>query len=71
MQPNSNRLWTIGRIAEHLGAARHRIEYIIDTRRITPSGRAGIARVFDGSDVELIAEQLRRIDAQREEASHA
>ncbi len=70
MLTDENRLWTIGKIAEHFGTSRHRVEYVIDTRRITPAGRAGIARVFADADVELIGQQLRRIDAQREEASH-
>ena len=63
-------LWTVARIADHLGAARHRVEYVIDTRAIRPIGRAGIARVFDERDVPLIASTLARIDAEREGVGH-
>jgi hypothetical protein len=42
------------------------VEYVIDSRGITPLGTAGIARVFDRRDVDLIANTLRRIDAERE-----
>ena len=42
----TNTLWTVSRIAEHLGAPRHRILYIIEDRNIRPMARAGIARVF-------------------------
>lgn len=71
IQPPSPRtvtptLWTVARIAEHLGVPRHRVEYVIDTRGIRPIGTAGIARVFDGSDVTLIASALARIEAERE-----
>ena len=59
-------LWTVARIAEHLGASRHRVEYVIDTRGIRPLDRAGIARIFDASDVPVIAATLARIDADRE-----
>ena len=64
-------LWTVARIADHLGVARHRVEYLIDTRRITPIGTAGIARVFDRRDIDLIAHELRRIDAEREGVADA
>jgi plasmid maintenance system antidote protein VapI len=59
-------LWTVARIAEHLHVERHRVEYVIDTRDIRPMGRAGIARVFDRSSVELIAKELRTINENRE-----
>lgn len=59
-------LWTVARIAERLGQPRHRVEYIIETRGICPMDRAGIARVFDPRDVDRIAAELSRIDAERE-----
>ena len=62
-------LWTVARIADHLGVARHRVEYIIDSRGITPIGRAGIARVFDRRHVDRIGDELRGIEADREGAS--
>ena len=69
MATQSKTLWTVARIAEHLDLARHRVEYVIDSRGITPIGRAGIARVFDRRDVDLIAHELRRIEADREGVS--
>lgn len=66
--PNES-LWTVARIAEHFEVARHRVEYIIDTRCITPIDRAGIARVFDARGVHRIGQELRRIVAEREEVS--
>jgi hypothetical protein len=63
--------WTVARIAEHLGAPRHRVEYVIETRGIRPIGRAGIARVFDASDVDLIGSALARIEAEREGVARA
>lgn len=59
-------LWTVARIAERSGVARHRVEYVIDSRGIKPIGTAGIARVFDDRDADLIAHELRRIDAERD-----
>ena len=56
---------TVGEIARRLGEPIHRIEYVIRSRRITPRKRAGNARVFGEDSVELIANELRRIDACR------
>ena len=66
MASKAGTLWTVARIAEHLNQARHRVEYVINSRGITPIDRAGIARVFDRRDVDLIADELKRIDADRE-----
>ena len=62
-------LWTVARIAEHQNVARHRVEYVIDSREITPIGRAGIARVFARRDVNFIGHELRRIEADRKGVS--
>ena len=69
MAPDTESLWTVARIAEHLEVARHRVEYVIDSRGITPIDRAGIARVFSRREVDLIGNELRRIDAHRGEVS--
>lgn len=58
--------WTVSPIAEHLKAPRHRVEYVIDTRGVRPVDRAGVARVFEGGDVAVIAAALARIEAERE-----
>lgn len=68
MPSQEARIWTVARIAERFGVPRHRVEYVIDTRGLTPAGTAGIARVFDGATVEYIGQELRRIDAAREGA---
>ena len=59
-------LWTVARIASHLGVDRHRIEYLIDARGITPIARAGIARIFTPTDVDLLAREIERINTERE-----
>lgn len=69
MHGQDDRLWTVARIADRFAVPRHRVEYIIDTRGITPRGTAGIARVFDAASADFIGQELRRIDAAREEAS--
>ena len=69
MATHTETFWTVARIAEHLEVARHRVEYVIDSRCIAPIGRAGIARVFDRREVNLIAHELRRIEADRQGVS--
>jgi len=54
---------TVGEIARRLAEPLHRIEYILRTRNIPPSGLAGNCRVYAEEDVERIAAELQRIDA--------
>jgi hypothetical protein len=56
---------TLGRIAQRLGEPLHRIAYIVESRHLKPSGRAGCLRIFSESDLQYIASELRRIDAER------
>ncbi len=56
---------TVGEIARRIGEPIHRVEYIIRARGIRPSGRAGNCRVFTDADVDFIAAEFRRIDAER------
>ena len=56
---------TVGEIARRLGEPIHRIEYVIRSRNIRPTCRAGSVRVFTDADVERIASYLRRIDDRR------
>jgi DNA-binding transcriptional MerR regulator len=56
---------TIGEIARRLGVAVHRVEYVVWTRNLKPAARAGNLRVFLESDIDYIASELRRIDADR------
>jgi hypothetical protein len=60
---------TVGVIADRIGEAVHRIEYVIRSRGIEPLGRAGNARVFSEQAVERIAAELRRIGEARPEAA--
>lgn len=57
---------TVGEISRRLQKPLHRIEYVIRSRRIRPSGIAGNCRVFAEADVERIAAALRDIDARKE-----
>jgi hypothetical protein len=57
---------TVGEIARRLGEPIHRIEYILRTRAIQPTGWAGNARVFSEADVEFIASEVRRISGERD-----
>ena len=56
---------TVGEIARRIGQPLHRVEYLIRSRNIQPTGIAGNVRVFSDEDVERIASELRRIDAER------
>jgi hypothetical protein len=59
------RFLTIGEISRRLNRDIHQIEYLIRSRGIPPQGMAGNARVFVESDVETIAEEIRRIESRR------
>jgi len=61
-------LLTVGEIARRLGREVHRVEYVIRSRRIRPSGWAGHARVFRDADLEYIAAELQRIARERGES---
>ncbi len=56
---------TVGEIARRLGEPVHRIEYVIRSRNILPSGRAGNVRVFTDLDIDRIGSELHRIDAEK------
>ncbi|NLS92036.1 MAG: MerR family transcriptional regulator [Planctomycetaceae bacterium] len=56
---------TVGEISRRTGQPVHRIEYVIRSRDIRPAGRAGNLRVFTEADVNRIASELERIDADR------
>ena len=58
---------TIGSIAERCGVGVHQVRYVIDSRGIRPSAKAGNARVFSEQDVERIREELQRIARAKEQ----
>jgi hypothetical protein len=57
---------TVGQIAIRLAVPIHKIEYLIRSRNIAGIGRVGNLRVFGAADLDFIASELRRIDAQRQ-----
>lgn len=59
------RLLTLGAIAESLNVAPERIAYIVRTRRIEPSFRAGTARVWKQADLPVIKAALDDIMSKR------
>ena len=59
------RLATTGEIARLLGRPIHRVEYVVRTRGVRPSARVGNLRVFSPADVDYIAAELARIEADR------
>lgn len=61
MSLTSPQLPTVGVIAVRLGVPSHRVEYVLRTRAITPSGWAGNARVYDEAAVVRIRSELDRI----------
>lgn len=67
--PTTKPVPTVGEIARRLGESLHRIEYVIRSRHIQPVSRAGHVRIFTESDVVLIGDELRLIDARYEQAS--
>ena len=65
MQPTPQ-LPTVGVISRRLGVSTHQVSYVIRTRGIEPAGRAGVANVYTEADVDRIAGELKRIQADRE-----
>jgi DNA-binding transcriptional MerR regulator len=53
-----NRQITVGVIAERLGVPIHRVAYLVRSRNLQPTARAGRLRVFDDAAVELIRREL-------------
>ena len=60
---------TVGENARRLGVPLHRVEYVIRSRGIRPTARAGNARLFTDNDVCRIKSELARIDSDRDTSS--
>ena len=58
-------LMTTGRIAQQLGQPVYRVAYVIATRRISESARAGTLRLFDRQAMARIRHELNAMDARR------
>ncbi len=56
---------TVGEIARRSGFPIHRVEYVIRSRSIVPSARAGNACIYSEADVRRIISELHRIDRER------
>jgi hypothetical protein len=56
---------TVGEIARRLSQPVHRIEYVLRTRAIEPTGRAGGCRVFSEADFGRIREVLAEIRSRK------
>jgi hypothetical protein len=64
-------LLTVGEIARRLNTKVHRIEYIIRSRKIEATGWAGHARVFSQANLDHIASELTRMDADRQSSTRS
>ena len=56
-------LMTVGQIARLLKQPQHRVQYVISSRNIQESARAGRLRIFDLDAVDQIRQELAAIDA--------
>jgi DNA-binding transcriptional MerR regulator len=56
---------TVGVISRRLNVPIHKVEYLIRSRAIQPVGWAGNARIYTEADVDRIASELRRIEADK------
>lgn len=64
------RLITSGVMARELDVPLHRIIWILATRGIQPTARAGTLRLYSRHAFNLVRDELAAIDAQRKEAVH-
>ncbi len=62
---------TVGVMADRLGVARHRVEYVIRSRGIEPMNWAGNARIFSEASLEYIASELARMEEENSVLSAA
>ena len=67
---SERQLLTVGMIAKELGCPVHRVNYILRSRDIRPAARAGNLGVYQRSDVDRIASEIRRIDRERQGGRH-
>jgi hypothetical protein len=73
MSDETPKALTPGEIARRIGQPIHRVQYVIVSRQLEPIARAGNLRIFSEADVQYIAGQIRRMDAEgmESEACHA
>ena len=64
------KLRTPGLLAAALGAALHRVQYVLRTRQhIKPTATAGRLRLYDSNAVDLLRHELTTIDARRKKGA--
>lgn len=56
---------TVGVLARECGCEAHQIEYLIRSRQIEPIQRAGNLRVFAPEVVDMLKDELRKIEKRR------
>jgi len=54
-------LLTLSDIARKTGKSRFQIDYCVQRLSLTPAQRAGLVRLYDSAQVELILRELERI----------
>jgi hypothetical protein len=69
MQPLPANVPTVGAIARRLGQPMHRVEYVLRSRRLRPTGKAGNCRVFAEEDVQRVQSALAAIDRRKDGAA--
>lgn len=57
--------FTMSDIARLIGVPRHRVEWVLKTRRITAAVEIGENRGFSSIEVEQIRTEIKRIDSVR------
>jgi hypothetical protein len=59
--------YTVGQLAQQLTVPVHRITYLLNTRRITPTYRAGRLRLYSAREAEILRSELASMDRLRTE----
>ena len=59
-------LYSIGEIADFLGVEVYRIKYVIDSRQIPPTTRAGNYRLFNADALSRIRFELKQMASTKE-----
>jgi hypothetical protein len=63
--PVAGGMYSIGDLMLATGQPRHRVQYLLESRRIKPIDKIGGANVYDLAGFELLKEAIRAIDNRR------
>ena len=58
-------LRTLGRMAEEIGQPIHRVDYVVRTRGIPATAKAGRLRLYGRAAVAAVREEIHRMDRQQ------